>query len=71
MELPDRWCPVCDEIRTPAICGRIVRSVEFGGVFEADRCGAQTIASAELDAATRARFDQRLAQIFPAGGLSA
>ncbi len=66
MELPDRWCPACDDIRTPAICGRFMESDDASN---ADRCGTPTIASADLDDITRARFDRRLAGLLP-GGLS-
>lgn len=61
MALPSRWCPVCDQIRSPDVCARILP-----GGDDSQRCGAPTIHNADLDPATRARYRTRLAEL--AGG---
>lgn len=45
MAMPSRWCPTCDQIRTPDTCAM---------------CGGPTIASEDLDPEMRRRFGHRL-----------
>ena len=58
MELPDRWCPECCAVRTPAICRRILPGSDL-----ANRCNTPTIPKSLLDAETRKRFDERLRRL--------
>lgn len=58
MASPERWCPACDQIRSPLKCARILP-----GGDDDKRCGTPTIHHTDLDPATRARFDERKRQL--------
>lgn len=58
MAMPARWCPACEQVRSPEICKRILP-----GGDDSRRCNTATIHHTALDAPTRARFDTRLRQL--------